>query len=316
MNTPQITDVGDFSLYQKGLTCEINLIAVTVLSTLCVIAAFYGAFLYLKQFFIRCYDSKSLLVFTAQPKSLFPLVFFFYDVTVIIWASLKLTSERHVNGRDVSIQVVNSFQGLFLYSGLILYYFYIINFLKNYVKELNMMPLSVMDAIEMKLTELSIYAWGVIPFSSIFFFMPLIGLIWPKYQKFFAMVYFIGAGVTALYFGLLIQFAARAFRRELSIHIKNVEGTISESDDVKTVLRKFNKSQSIVRPTTYVFCFLTMAFGFSEFLLRKSEYFLLILLIQMPLILILFTISEPRIRREAKIVPTERRRISVATSRS
>lgn len=281
-------DVGDFAI-TKGKYCEINILAIQILSILSLISASYSCSVIFRYLIIQCYKRRTIFIFTAKAKSLFPLFFLLFDATGIFVVSLKLTGSNI--GRDILITVFMSVQNTFLFTGLVLYYFVVMNFLQMNMRGMVLIPGTVMGKIEKKLTELGLYAWAIPPLFVFFSLFPLFGLLIPEHQGIFWMGYFIGTGITSVIFSTVINFASGAFLTEISSHMSAVEGTSAESDDIKNIYRKIKLSGTGVAPIGLVIGLLTLSFGCSNLLLRVSTYFLMGAQIQVPLLLVVMLSS-------------------------
>lgn len=142
---------------ERGMTCEINILAIQIMSILSIVAAFCSAVAILRYLISRCYEQRTAFIFTKKAKSLFPVFFLFYDFIVICLGGLRLTG--NIIGRDLSVTILYSLQMQVEFSGLILFYFNCINFLQLNMIGNNSIPVTVMGKIDNKLGELSIYAW-------------------------------------------------------------------------------------------------------------------------------------------------------------
>jgi hypothetical protein len=263
--------IGDYS--RDGIHCDLNMSAVKVLNIIDICVATICNLLILLYIVRECHKKKSPYFLSLNAKSLFPLLFLFYGIGVVIFNIIKLISEgKNTIGYDEKITIIASLLPVFLFSGLILYFRLIIGFLNGYAC---MMSADSCNKVKTRFAKLSFLSFFIPPFSLVICLIQSIGLLFPNSAEEIGMLYNIATAVNSLAFGIIFNHAVGFLLRELVIHIQNAAK--GSADDISAVYKRLNIAYIVLWAVFSLNGTLFLIFGSSIYLLRRSTYMVLII---------------------------------------
>ena len=273
--------ISDFVI-AEGLDCDVNEVAITVLSITVICLATVCNLLTCRHIYFR---SLTMNFRTADAKCFFPFFFLLHGVGDFLFSVLKVSGRnRPLVGKDVSVTIVVVFLPIFCYCGLVLYYQVVMKFLKGYSC---MMSPESRDKVDKRFAYLQSKSILIPPLSLVPCVMPLFSIPFPQYVAEFGKVYLVGNGILAASYGLLFYFAVGFLLKELFVYFKT---SSMVADDILVVYRRLKLAN---RAGTLLFLTLGISyiiFGCStnpDLILKSSYLFLIIQILTHPTLTIL-----------------------------
>jgi hypothetical protein len=259
-------------------------------STLCNI-------LLLRFLIVRCIEKKSLFIFRWNSKSLFPLFFLLHGIGDFIFSILKVTTKNSSLGNDLPVTVVVYTLACFFFTGFVLYYMVLLNFLQGYTRMMN--PIS-RKKVENFFSLSKKLAWLVLLPVFILGIGVVVGLKYSEYRVIFAMIYLVGGGVCILTFGSLWFLTFGFLIKEMANHIKD---SIGSMDDIKVVYLRLKAAYYVGSTLFALIAVLYITFGSWSYLRIRSDYAILIIQITVHPTATILVLTVSHINRPAQPSP-------------
>lgn len=229
--------------------------------------------LLLRYFIVRSLRKKRLFFLSTDPRSLFPLLFLLHGIGDFVFAVLKIAyNVQPIVGRDVSVTLLATCLPIFCFIGLVLYYDVILSFLRGYSR---MMRAQSRQKVNKLFAKLKAFATWIPLIGLLPCIMPLIGLKYPEYTNIFGMLYLLGNGFLALLYGLLFNLALGFLLLELDVHLKHLESTGGDSNDIRFVSNRLHLAYRTGTIGFIIIGFSYIIFGSWQVLLQMSSYLFL-----------------------------------------
>ena len=217
-----------------------------------------------------------------------PFFFLLHGIGDTTFCILKLQPKNiPLVGKDVLLTIIAFICPMSMFSGLVLYYMVIINFLKSYSC---MMSAESKVKVEQRFLKLLISSYAIPIFLFLFAISPCIGLSYPIYAKIFARIYLIGIGLISGYYGALYGLAFCFLVREIEIHVSSSKDI---GEDILLVLRRLKIAYYAGTSLFAMVMVSHLLCGCYDNLTTKSSYVLLIIQILSQLVVttLILTIS-------------------------
>jgi hypothetical protein len=266
-------------------------------STLCNI-------LLLRFLIVRCIEKKSLFIFRRNSRNMFPLFFLLHGIGDFVFSVLKVTMKNSSVGNDLPITVLACSVLCFSFTGIVLYYMVLLNFLKGYTRMIN--PVS-REKVEKRFSLFKKVAWLLIPIMYVVGLLMVTGLKYSEYRIDFAMIYLIGGGICTLLFGILWLLTFGFLIKELANHIKL---SVGSTNDIKVVYFRLKAAYYIGSVLMVTIAVFYIMFGLWSFLRIRSEYMILLIQIVAAPTFTSLVLTVSRINHKDQISPDHKEQIS------
>ena len=228
----------------------------------------------------------------------FPWIFHIGMILQIVFAVDKVLYQcSNVVGKSILLTVLGSVLPIFAQVGLIVYFFVVFKFLKGYA---GIMTEERQCEVYRRFAVLETSSKIIAALSFTFSMMPTVGLIFPAYQREFAMAYLIGDGCVAWIYGLLTTSALHYLLTQLREHVNNFPQACSE---MRLILQRLTAAYYMIAIMSIIIGFSFTTFGYYDSFLRKSTYMFIFQQIICPPCSTLLILTVSRITKTTQIKP-------------
>jgi hypothetical protein len=256
----------------------------------------------------RSYEKRKCIHITSNPRTIFPWIFFIQLWVQQSFSITKLICQQdQIVGRDCLATVLLSVSTFMSFMGLVCYFSVILKFLKTFS---TMLTRERKDKLAKYFTILRTLSLIILPTSFVSSFILLIGLHDNHLQNAAAITSLAGMGFSCLFYGCLTTFALKFVRVELSEHVKIFPNS---SDDIKVILKRLTESDLVIMVMSFLIG--TSYFLFcTDYLIRKSTYLFIWLLLSWPPVATILTLSISRVSpKVTPIVSLSKNRLFIQT---
>jgi hypothetical protein len=204
---------------------------------------------------------------------------------------------RNVIGKSILVTVLGSILPIFAQVGLIVYFFVVLKFLKGYA---GIMTDERRSEMYNRFAVLETSSKIIAGLSFTFSMMPTVGLIFPAYQRQFAMAYLIGDGCVAWIYGILTTSALHYLLTQLREHVTNFR---QASAEMRLVLQRLTAAYYMIAVMSLTIGISFTIFGYFDSFLRKSTYLFIFQQIICPPCSTLLVLTVSRITKATQIKP-------------
>ena len=272
-----------------------NETSLTILYYIVFISTFFSIAVISRHQVCRSYEKRKCIHITSDPKTIFPWIFLLQFCVQQLFPVTKLISQNQLVGRDWPITLILGFSIFIAFMGLVCYFFVILKFLKTFS---TMLKRERKDKLADYFVILRSFSLIILPTSFVSSFILLVGLHYPDLRDTVAVTCLVGTGSNSLIFGCLTTSALKYVRTELSNHVKIFPNT---SDDIKLVLKGLTEAYLVIMVMSFLMG--TSYFAFcTTYLLRKSSYLFIWLLLSWPPVATVLILTISRI--STKIAPS------------
>mmetsp|Transcript_13287 Transcript_13287/g.12875 ORF Transcript_13287/g.12875 Transcript_13287/m.12875 type:complete len:357 (+) Transcript_13287:253-1323(+) len=271
----------------KELGCDVHILSEFILDY-AIVAICSASILIILRFFIVRFSTEKFYKYSFELMFIIGIIF---DLTIAIE---NIRACEKVIGNTPS-NLYGPYFVFFFQSGLILYFFVILKFLKSckgFVSENYNHEGKGFDAMIYRLASLAYW------FPPASFGVCALSLIGPltKYQNFFIKVFIIGSGFLALTSGLMITYAFRFVLKYLEDHILNFDQTANE---IQTVYARLKRDYYVSGTVSVIVGIACVSFGSSNYLWTRSHHLFTCVKLILPLVAFVPIMSKSRfVKRE------------------